>query len=64
MNNQVVYCESPGDDVNLIEDEEFISQNSDNKVDNSNDVLKREKCGINEAIVKLWKWSKDFKESF
>ena len=43
MNNQVVYCESPGGDVNLIEDEEFISQNSDNKVDNSNDDFEEEK---------------------
>lgn len=43
MNNQVVYCESPGDDVNLIEHEEFISQNSDNKVDNSNDVFEEGK---------------------
>ena len=43
MNNQVVYCENPGDDVNLIEDEEFISQNSDNKVDNSNDVFEEGK---------------------
>lgn len=42
MNNQVVYCESPGDDVNLIEDE-FISQNSDNKVDNNNDVFEEGK---------------------